>query len=56
MAAFYGGAPGIHVRKMAISKRRLTFKFPFSQDWTIITLTSEHYILFDEKKLVYFNH
>ena len=43
--------PGNHVPKMAISKRRVRLKFPFSQDWTIITLTSEHYIQFVEKSL-----
>ena len=43
--------PGNHVPKMAISKRRVRLKFPFSQDWTIITLTSEYYIQFVEKSL-----
>ena len=51
MASCHGGAPGNHVPKRAISKHRVRLKSPFSQDWTIITLTSEHYIQFVEKSL-----
>ena len=49
MAATPGEWPASHLLKTAISKSRVRLQFPFSQDWTIISHTSELY--FVEKRL-----
>jgi len=56
MASIPGGRPDLYVTKKAISKSRVRLQFPFSEDWTIITNTSELYIQFVEKLLYIFNH
>ena len=50
------GDPFNYALKSTISKSRVRFTFPLSQDWTIMKHTSEHHIQFVDKTRFAFNH